>query len=53
MNELSRLYTDASFRSGEKTCHKCNQVFTQTNRHQSFCSSSCEEEYDKGMADWR
>jgi protein-arginine kinase activator protein McsA len=53
MNELSRLYADASFNPGPKTCHKCGVVFRQMNRHQSFCSSRCKDDYDRGMADWR
>jgi hypothetical protein len=53
MYELSRLYADASFNPGPKTCHKCGVVFRQMNRHQSFCSSRCKDDYDRGMADWR
>ncbi len=47
MRELSGLYADYSFRPGVITCHQCGNQFTQTNRHQSFCSSSCENEYDE------
>lgn len=52
MDELSRLYTDASFKSVPKTCHKCHNVFTQTNRHQSFCSTQCSDEYSKSMGNY-
>lgn len=45
MNELSRLYADASFRSGDYRCHNCHRIFKQTNRYQTMCSSSCENEY--------
>jgi hypothetical protein len=50
MHELSRIYADHSFREGEKNCHKCNQVFTQTNRNNPFCSSRCERDYDEAMS---
>ncbi len=53
MNELSRLYADASFRSGDYQCGNCHNVFKQTNRYQTFCSSSCENEYDEKMSHWR
>ena len=53
MNELSRLYADASFKSGDYQCGNCHNVFKQTNRYQTFCSSSCENEYDEKMSHWR
>ncbi len=53
MNELSRIYADSSFKPGPKNCSKCNQIFTQTNRHNTFCSSTCEKEYDKAMSNYR
>lgn len=53
MNELSRIYADSSFKPGPKNCSKCNQTFTQTNRNNTFCSSTCKEEYDKDMSNWR
>lgn len=53
MNELSRTYADYSFKPSTKTCHICGNQFRQTNRHQSFCSSSCENEYDEGMKNYR
>ena len=53
MNELSGLYADASFKPAPINCHKCGRQFTQMNRHQSFCSSSCKNEYDRGMANYR
>ena len=52
MNELSRVYADSSFEINQQRCHKCGRQFTQTSRHNSFCSSRCEEEYDKGMANY-
>lgn len=45
MNELSRLYADASFRSGDYRCYNCHRIFKQTNRYQTMCSSSCDNEY--------
>lgn len=53
MNELCGLYADASFRSGDYQCGNCHNVFKQTNRYQTFCSSSCENEYDEKMSHWR
>ena len=53
MNELSSLYADASFKSGDYQCGNCHNVFKQTNRYQTFCSSSCENEYDEKMSHWR
>lgn len=52
MNELSRLYADASFNPGPVRCHKCGQTFTQTGRHQSFCSPQCHDEYNKSMENY-
>ncbi len=52
MDELSRTYADSSFEENQQNCHKCGRQFTQTNRHNSFCSSRCKEEYDKGMANY-
>ena len=51
MGELSRLYADASFKPGEYRCG--NNSFRQTNRYQTMCSSSCENEYDEKMSGWR
>ena len=53
MNELSRVYADSSFEVSQQNCHKCGRQFTQTSRHQGFCSSSCENEYDEGMKNYR
>ena len=53
MNELSGLYADYSFRPGEYRCGNCHNIFKQTNRHQTMCSSSCENEYSEKMSDWR
>ena len=53
MNELSRLYADASFKPGDYRCGNCHRIFKQTNRYQTMCSSSCENEYDERMSDWR
>ena len=53
MNELSGLYADYSFKAGEYRCGNCHNIFRQTNRHQTMCSSSCENEYSEKMSDWR
>jgi len=53
MNELSRLYADASFKPGDYRCGNCHRIFRQTNRYQTMCSSSCENEYDEKMSGWR
>ena len=53
MNELSRLYADASFKPGDYRCGNCHRIFRQTNRYQTMCSSSCENEYDVKMSGWR
>ena len=52
MSELSRLYADTSFRPGDYRCGNCHNVFRQTNRYQTMCSSSCENEYDEKMANY-
>ena len=53
MNELSRLYADASFKSGDYRCGNCHRIFRQTNRYQTMCSSSCENEYDDRMIQYQ
>ena len=53
MNELSRLYADASFKPGDYRCGNCHRIFKQTNRYQTMCSSSCENEYDDRMIQYQ